>query len=276
MRDQGKVSMIKCLVFTKERPLQFDAFLESLIFCSGIDESHIHVIAPDERYYKKLLQAYPASNWYFESWFGGSFAEALKWVVFSRLSESDYLLFGCDDIVYTHLFNLRTVELLMRTLAPANLLGFSLRLGTNIQGCDAIPEENPIYRTWHWRRKPGHFGYPFELMATVYPVRLIREIISTLREIKVPNHLEVGGIQYCRAHADATHLCMFNTPSYAVAQDVNRVQNYYPNATHGTEEQNPQNLIAAYNRGARLDWSNLFGISPPDAFVGSQYWKIVG
>jgi hypothetical protein len=268
--------MIKCLVFTKERPLQFEAFLNSLIFCSGIDENQIHIIAPDERHYKKLIQAYPGLNWYLETWFGGSFAEALKWVLFNRMTENDSILFGCDDIVYTRMFNLRTVEMLMRTLEPAGSIGFSLRLGTNIKGCDSIAEENSIYRMWRWRGKPGHFGYPFELMASVYPVRLVREIFSALKELKTPNHLELGGVQYCRALKSNTNLCMFNTSSYAVAQDVNCVQTFLPNQTHGTEEHTPENLIAAYERGAKIDWSSLFGISPPDAFVGDKYWKVVG
>jgi hypothetical protein len=267
--------MIKCLAFTKDRPLQFEAFLESFFFCSGMEDNQIHIIAPDDQHYKKLVQTYPGTNWHFENWFGRSFAETLKWVVFNRMTESDYILFACDDMIYTRMFNLRMVEMLLKTLEPANVLGFSLRLGTNIQGCNAIPQNNSLYRMWRWRGKPGHFGYPFELMATVYSVRVVRTIISALNEIKLPNDLEVGGIQYCKAHLGETQLVMFNTPNYAVAQDVNRVQDYYENAIHGTEEQSTENLLAAYNRGAKLDWSNLFSINPPDAFVGNQFWKLI-
>ena len=268
--------MIKCLVFTKDRPLQFEAYLESLFFCSGIEDHQIHIIAPDDQYYKKLVQTYPGANWHFETWFGRSFAETLRWVVFNRMAETDYLLFGCDDVIYTRMFNLRMVEMLLHNLEPANVLGFSLRLGTNIQGCNTIPEDHSLYRMWRWRGKRGHFGYPFELMATVYSVRRVREIINALNEIKLPNDLELGGMKYCRALLGETQLCMFNTPNYAVAQDVNRVQNDYQNTIHGTEEHGAENLIAAYQRGAKLDWSNLFGINPPDAFVGDQYWKLVG
>jgi hypothetical protein len=199
----------------------------------------------------------------------------LKSIAFGKFDEEDLILFGCDDVVYTRVFNLRSVELILRSLLSSQTIGFSLRLGTNIKGCASVPPDNALFRSWRWRGKPLHFGYPFEIMASVYPARLLREIVSSMPDIKTPNHLEIAGLQYCRQQMPDSRLCMFNSHNYAVAQDVNRVQDYYQNEVHGSDEHDAARLLELYRRGGKLDWSNLFGISPADAFVGAQYWKII-
>ncbi len=267
--------MIRCLVFSKDRPMQLEAYLESLAFCSGIDESQIYVIAPTDEHYRTLIASYRGLTWFFESGFGGSFHETLSHVLFKVFSEEDLVLFGCDDVVYIRMFNLTSAELILRSLSSSGVICFSLRLGTNLRGCVSVQVDNPLYRSWRWTGKPLHFGYPFELMASIYPVKLAREISKSVPELKSPNHLEVGGIQFCRERAADSKLCMYNTPSYAVAQDVNRVQSFFPNEVHGSEEHSSRHLLDLYRSGCRLEWSNLFGISPSDAFVGAQYWKIV-
>jgi len=40
--------MVQALVFSKDQPLQLTAYLESLLFCTGLDLDQIHVIIPDE------------------------------------------------------------------------------------------------------------------------------------------------------------------------------------------------------------------------------------
>ena len=267
--------MIKCLVFTKDRPLQFEAYVESLIFCSGIEEGLIHIIAPNDKEYGKLADAYRACQWFFENDFDQSFERTLSHVVARKFAEDDLILFGCDDVIYTRVFNLRSVELILRSLLPSQTIGFSLRLGVNIRGSASIPADNALFRSWRWRGKPLHFGYPFELMASVCPAALVSEILRSMPDIRTPNHLEIAGVQYCRQALPDSQLCMFNSPSYAVAQDVNRVQDFYQNVVHGTEEHSAENLLQLYRRGGKLDWTNLFGINCNDAFVGDQYWKIV-
>jgi hypothetical protein len=69
-------------------------------------------------------------------------------------------------------------------------------------------------------------------------------------------------------------MAMMNTDSYLVAQDVNRVQDFYANSICGTAEQSAEHLRKLFGEGYRLEWQALFGISPSNVFVGNQYWKL--
>lgn len=267
---------LKVLVFSKDRPLQLAAYLESLLFCTGIQLCQLYIVIPGEDDYRPLLWTYARANWLAETWFNG-FDRTWRYFVRCCLKESDCLLFGCDDVVYVRHVNLAAaVEYLS---ARREVLGFSLRLGLNIQQQPiGISPEDKLFYAWEWRHASSHWAYPFELMASMYRGQTIYEVMETaVSEMKCPNHLEAHGVTHCRqAGAAVGNVCAaFHSQSFAVAQDVNRVQNYFPNRVAGGEEHNPALLKDVYRRGGRLDWSALFGIAPPDPFVGAAYWRIL-
>ena len=82
---------------------------------------------------------------------------------------------------------------------------------------------------------------------------------------------------YVRTHLPAVQplMAMFNTASYAVGQDVNRVQNDFPTPIQGSEQQEASFLLEEYRRGRRLDWASLYGLISPDPFVGNRCWRMV-
>ncbi len=136
---------------------------------------------------------------------------------------------------------------------------------------------NGKFVTWQWHGLGGHWGYPFELMASVYKADLVREIIQAHGDkIKSPNYLESFGTQYCWQTKYISHpyLSRFNADGKAVAQDVNRVQSDFPNQFGGGPEQDANYLLEQYKLGKRLNWNKAYGSKNDDVFVGNRYWKI--
>ncbi len=267
------MSVLKAIVFSKDRPLQLQAYLESLFFCTNVQEDQVYIIIPREEEYKKLIEKFPDINWTYEWWFG-SFDRALRFIVDAKIKQDDAVLFGCDDVTYIRMVNLDFIPKLL-IVSENELLGFSLRLGTNIIQKPINQSHDKRFFVWQWRNTPGHWGYPFELMSSVYRGKVVKEIVtSNPDEMKSPNHLESYGVMYCIKNSVPEMVGMLNTNNYAVAQDVNRVQNYFQNKFTGTNEQEIENLKDLFEKGCRLDWTNLFGIVPSDVFVGNRYWRV--
>jgi hypothetical protein len=242
------------------------------LFCSGLDESDITVLAYNYDGYDKLRSEFGRVQWLEEN--GENFGDCLR-RIYAGLPSDHYTLFGCDDVVYIRQFIPKNIYTIMDY--DPTILGFVLRVGTTNKyyaGKGVGP-----YVQWKWFDIYGNgdWGYPFELMASVYKNSLIKEILDTGQLIRNPNDLEafgsthVGRVDKCRG----TRLCMFNTPSYAVAQDVNRVQSLYENKVAGKEEHAADYLVELEKQGKRLDWTRLFNITPDSPFVGKEYWKVI-
>jgi hypothetical protein len=262
--------MIKTIFFTKDRPLQFRAFVESFLFCSGYEETTT-VVVHDGVDYKGIFKKLPRLIEYDDKLEGG-FDKLFRRLV-GRLEDDDLVLFGCDDQVYTRPFNMQIPEDYM--ISRPDVMGFSLRLGLNISHVPQNLSRDRRFFEWNWRGQPSHWGYPFELMGTVYRGSLLKTIIDAQKEpIRCPNFYESFGVQYCFANAVGDKMAMLNTPNYTVAQDVNRVQDFFNNKVQGDASHHVAALKQDYIDGKRLKWENLFKITPSDLFVGHQYWEM--
>ncbi len=267
--------MLKVLAFTKDRPLQFEAYLSSLLTLSDIQPEQISVILPSCGEYTQTIsdERFEGVNWIEESRHGGFDKTFRKWI--KELGEDDLVLFGCDDCVFIRPFVTKPIEEYM-LLSPESI-GFSLRLGQNIEGCP-IDGYSGMIAEYRWEVATSHWSWCFELMSTVYRADLAKEIADTCKqEIKCPNFYESHGVIYCTQYKPnlLPYMGMFNSDSYLVAFDVNRVQDYFENKIQSSQDLNVEHLKDIYNQGRRLYWQNAFNISPKDIFVGDQYWKVI-
>jgi hypothetical protein len=261
---------MRVVVFSKDRPLQLQAYLQSLLTLAAHPSLQIYVISPHSEDYNKLLSEYDwRVAWLIEE--NGFDATIRKFS--ESLYDDDIILFGCDDVNYIRPVNLGVITNIMQI---PNILGFSLRLGKNILNRPEQINDSKVFFEWEWTGKPSHWGYPFELMASAYRGSLIKEIINDNKsQMQCPNHLESHGVNYCiNNKRDQPYMAMFNTPNYAVAQDVNRVQHHFQNKYDGGEEHDAEYLKTLFRQRKKLDWENLFGIVPNEPFVGRNYWKI--
>jgi hypothetical protein len=267
--------MIKVLCFSKDRPLQLQAYLDSLLVLGGINiwRDKVTVLVADKTPYQHMFgKQYPdCVEWIDEQ---GNFDYAMRQYA-ETLKDTDTVLFGCDDVVWIRPTNLQAIPAFLEV--AKDIIGFSFRLGKNISQKPTQVNKDKVFYQWSWLNQPSHWGYPFELMASVYRGSMIKEIVNANKtQMQCPNHLESFGVTYCINNKREQHpyMTMFNTPNYAVAQDVNRVQHHFQNKYDGTEEHSVENLKTLFEQGKEIDWSNLFGIVPSEPFCGKNYWKI--
>jgi hypothetical protein len=264
--------MIKALIFSKDRPLQLHAYLDSLFGLTNIRQEQVSIIVPSLDDYMAVSKEFPEVVWINEKVIGG-FDLSLREYVNSDLNDDDILLFGCDDVVYIRPCSLAYIP---KILENKDYLGFSLRLGKNIVPRPLSRGTGMVF-SWPWAGFGSHWGYPFELMASCYRGSLVKEIVNSNKgQMHCPNHLESYGVTYCINKKGSVHpeMAMFNSPNYAVAMDVNRVQHHFQNKFTGSEMQDVEYLKKIFREGKRLDWTELFGIQPQDCFVGNLYWKV--
>ena len=174
MDNQNDSQSISCLCFSKDRPLQCEGFIQSLKANASVPVKLSILYATKNESYQKaydLLQdLYPDVDFIKEE---NLRRHVTKWV---KNNPNNYLMFGCDDVVYKKCFNTETI--VKAFSENSNLQGFSLRLGNDIyySAMHLCIAKRPIfikkspYLLWDWREKSSNhdWAFPFELNCTVY------------------------------------------------------------------------------------------------------------
>lgn len=264
---------MKIIAFSKDRPMQLQATLESFKFCTNVNYEYdsLKTIIPKETS-EYLSVTYEAEHFdTVEEVDYNSFDETLRTSL--RGIGGDYVLFLCDDCLYTRFVSFEPALDYLRK--NQDVLGFSLRLGTNINYRPPNVSTDSRFYKWGWTNASGHWGYPFEVMSTLYRGALVKEFLDQDKTIlRNPNDFEARCSTYCSQTRKQPFMACFNTPSYVVAADINRVQDYYPNKFNGGPEHSAENLLKLYREGKRFDWSGYFNRTPCDPFMGSSHFKL--
>lgn len=275
--------MIKCIVFSKDRPLQLQAYLDSLLYYTNINRDCVFVLYKNEgNHYEILKEKYNGVNFFDEKhidytvWKEHTFNEVLKSTFFYDINcDEDAILFGCDDCVFIDHVNLDSAEKFLNE--NTDVLCVSLRLGLNIRDIapPVVCEDIRFYK-WYWPNSHSHWGYPFELMGTIYRASFVKEILNAdHKPFRCPNDLESFGVMYAMKNCRYPFMSMFNHNNLLVAMDVNRCQDYFQNKYDGGSEHTIKHLKKLFKEGKVIDWINLNQISPPNVFVGRKYWRII-
>jgi hypothetical protein len=288
------------LVFSRDRPLQLDAYIASLLANSDVCQEQISVIHVEDQSYDNLWRDWPGVVAVPEH---GGFHNTLATLVDS-LDDAVPVFWGCDDVVYFRRFSLRTIATVLAE--RQDITGITVRLGTNVRGSSQVISGGPEQLaagidgySWLTDDCRGHFGYPFELMATAYRAGLVKRILDAGWTFRGPNDFEAIGMKMLQAgrvgfwrrlnrrlrgkppvpgsevHLEKCRLAMFDQPGCCAAQDVNRVQEVASNPVRGDAGQDSEQLKQLYAEGWRLDWKAMDGIAPDDCFIGNDYWRLL-
>lgn len=272
--------MLSVVVFSKDRPLQLQAYLESLLYYSDISENCIYILykATETISYQALISQYPDVNWISESNFCNDLLKIL-W------QAENYILWGCDDVFYKSAFQISTcIEALSK---DEELFGFSLRLGRNIQpnpGNEQV--ERGSYLVWDWTKvdlshplypqEVWDWGYPWELSGSIYRKSDIYDFLKLVNEPKNPNYLEGDLANIFRRSnllQKRKYLACFPL-SKCLTLTVNRVQHTHPNAFDAAKNTNPNQLYKYLTLGYKLNWSKFRNCNNPVIHVDSEYFDI--
>ena len=284
------------IVFSKDRPLQLHGYLASLQHNTGVADEQIAVVYVDDPSYRPLIDEKPRLRWAPEK---GGFHATLAGLI-DAMDDDELVLFGCDDVVYFRQADLAAAAHVLH--ADATITGFSLRLGSNVPGFEAIKAEGKRdggLIVWTTDGHSGHWNYPFEVMGSIFRAGLVKQILEVGGPFRGPNDFEGVGMRLCcaprvpwqrvlsrklrgkppikgdRQRVAFGKLAMFDRPNCCAAQDVNLVQSQVANQTHGSDEHDIDTLKEKFLAGYRFDWRSMQGITPNDCFIGDRYWKLV-
>ena len=302
--------LITNIVFTKNRPLQLDAYLESLYRYFPAERIQTHIIYKPELFseeYESLFKKYPDCVITRENDFH------MDCVKIINQADTKYILFGIDDVVF---FDSVDLDLIDQTFDEhqKDILGFTLRFGSeflknsNDQINDFTVKNQQVYRlNWKNGQNP-HARYPFELCCTIYPTEIVKRIISSVTNnnlvikkifspdsplIKVlkktkfarkilksfgyffsPNTLESWPCRWCQNNSSQLPLFTYFQKLCATAIQVNMVNTSTKNTFDGSDKHTVETLNDKYKQGYRFDISFITPNNPPPLSCGQQYFKL--
>ncbi|MHC4657561.1 MAG: hypothetical protein ACYS83_00075 [Planctomycetota bacterium] len=305
------MKMISNIVFTKNRPLQLEAYLESLRRCfpSGLVQTYIlYKVELFQQEYEQVFRNYADCTVIRENDFLSDFLRFLK------EADTKYVLFGVDDVVYFDFVDFALIDEMFDKY-PDEVFGFSLRFGKEAikNGNDPISEAviagQTVYRIdWTQGRTPTT-QYPFELCATIYPTNLVKRVIGSLQNnntvikklfspnsalIKAlgkvistrsilkslgyfysPNTLESWNCRWCQNHSEQLPGFLYFQKQCASAIQVNMVNTSTANETDGAAEYTVEALADKYRQGYRLNTDSIAKKRPAGTHCGVEYFELI-
>jgi hypothetical protein len=161
--------MTAAIIFSKNRAMQLDALLRSiLLHVPWLNFRDVHILHTAEpsysQAYAELCGQWPKANWHEQRDFDVDVRLLVK-----TIERAQICFLVDDDLFYGE--------------APEPKfeggISFSFRLGKNITACYNKPEE-PL----------ADFTYLFSLDGNVYPVGLVRSWLDSVPAFATPNHME--------------------------------------------------------------------------------------
>ena len=302
--------IISNIVFTKNRPLQLEAYLESLYENFPRQLIQTYIIYKVELFgdeYEAVFQRFPACVVVREGDFHSDFMGILNQV------DTKYILFGIDDVVY---FDRIDFDMIDETFATyrEDIFGFSFRFGkaTIEKGGDSIHQKTAAGQTLYaidWTKGQTPITrYPFELCATVYSTALVKtifgsvvngnpfikwlflpssafmkamgKITSTRSLLKSfgyfynPNTLESWNCRWCQGNSQKVPNWIFFQTLCASALQVNMVNVTRRKEFEGSNEHTVEALAQRFKQGYRLDIDFVSRNRPPGIHGGLEHFKL--
>ena len=244
--------MIRCIVFSRDRAMQVDALLNSIVrvIPRRFDEVHVLYKATSdlhERAYELALTDSWArmgarEHWRPERDFRGDLLELAE--------QGEALAFHCDDDYWYRPPPL-TVPLWPR--ADADELTVSYRLGFNTIRCQPlgdVPQAPPDSTRYVWQDAELDYAYPYSLDGHVFDGDRLRARLEAL-SFDCPNELEHALHVSADPERDGRYLVM-GEHSSVVSVPLNRVNERHPNPAGDDPAWHPDALAARYLAGDRL------------------------
>jgi len=244
------------VVFSKDRALQLDATLNSIVSnCLDIERLRICVIYKTssqlhKKQYDTLIEEHKEVRFVEENSFKGDLIR----IVLGSLQGC--VMFVTDDTIFTRNFSVKEI---VDTLSDnETCIGFSLRLGGNTTYCymqdknQNIPEMefiNDRILKYNWVGKEGDFGYPLELSSSVYGIPAIM-VLLTSKGYTNPNSLETAMYQSLAYYTKTSPDILCYKVSVAFSNPCNIVQDKKTNR-HGNID--AEQLARDFSAGDRID-----------------------
>lgn len=266
--DSVRQDQISIIVFSKGRPMQMHAYLESLFLFSDAKQEMVTVLycETEQIRYEKLMRNFPQVMWIKES----KFETNLKQIISDA---GEYIMFGCDDVVFTRKFSLEKASAYLRD--HTQVFGYSMRLGDNIKPAPENLSSDDTVLEWKWDCAYQHYNYPWELDCTLYRREdVVRMTMEEKTAIKNPNYYEAMITPDNRKERiTRPHLAANKQSGCAIVITVNRVQETHQNGFDDSMLTDIYSLDKLYNdEDNTLDIERIAARDNSVVHVGAEYF----
>ncbi len=254
------------LIFSKDRAMQLHAVLESLnLHCRDSDAMTLHVLyrissTAHRRQYARLKDDFANVVFIEEADFRSQ--------VLDIVGSCRHILFLVDDNIFTHDFTL--AEVTSALADNPDSLGFSLRLGTNINYSymkDAHVAQ-PLFESvsaevvkFDWTEAAYDFGYPLELSSSVYRTADILPLIGQV-SFSNPNTFEGMMAVNAAIFGRLQNRLLSFRQSVTFCNPLNLVQDVCDNRVSVDQQYSARHLSEMFGRDIRIDVARLAGLVP--------------
>lgn len=253
---------LSAIIFSKNRPLQLFACLESLLTKSNIDPSKVSVIYKADHDY--IVPYFEVQSEIIQRFGGVTFIPEFDFrqQTLDLLNQSEnYAVFFTDDDVFKSQVDLEHCLSFMN-LNPA-VFCFSLRLGKHLKYCYSTqsPQDVPNgftkepFFVWNWKGTSWDWNYPLSVDGHIFRKG---DILTAANGTmwKSPNTFE-GAMSHLHPQIPHPQMACFTT-SKVFNIPHNRVQNEVQNVHEGGSE---NDLLNAWTQGKKIDISTFQNIS---------------
>jgi hypothetical protein len=258
------------IFLSKDRPLQLQGCLESLMHHSGIPRENIVVLFKQTGniYYDLLFKRYPEIQWVPEKNFSHDIRALFE-------VSQDYIFMCCDDMIFTEPFDLgRCIEVLDQN---PDIFNFTLRVGLNVTPLPEDLVEYDDWLKWKWFNPVAvRWHYPWSVPSSVYRksevLRLTQPFVFAITN---PNFLESTVAQYLQNYPDKAPASLAGfRHSKVIATHVNRVQDTHCNEYDTSGNTETEELYRLFLGGHCLNWEKVANIDNPDFNLGGEYFSL--
>ena len=240
------------IVFSKDRPLQLDAYLKSFRHnCLG-DVEPVVVLKEWTPEYEQVRDENPRVHWLKEMTFDETFRRLIKKPPFG-----DFILqINVDDCVWTNPWCPAVCEDMMKQFSDIDMI--DLRHGY-------------VDHSQRWITGftgDVHRDYPFNISGAIHRMSDIRTMLESKNPFEVPNDIECRGVL---EFGPRRNLAAITSKGCNIAQDVNVVQDKYRNGCNGNKS--VEDCLRWYREGKRIDWKSVQGRE--GILVGEEGWKLI-
>ena len=303
--------LISNIVFTKNRPLQLEGYLESLYRHFPAEKIQTYIIYKPELFseeYKSLFKKYPDCRVVRENDFH---TDCLSIIT---QADTKYILFGIDDVIY---FDSVDIDLIKKCFDDFSddIFGFSLRfspesLKETEETINNISIGRQTVYNLNWKKGcTSKTRYPFELCATIYPAELVKKIINgtmnsnpmirkifspgtplikALKRTKFarktlkafgyffsPNTLESWNCRWCQQNSDKLPSSIYFQKNCACAIQVNMVNTTTKDFFDGHEDLTVETLNQKYKQGYRFDLDFVVKNRPVETHGEQEFFRLI-
>lgn len=248
------------IIFTKDRPMQCEALLESLRLVTGLTGVYALCATSNDKFdegYRLVQKKYPTVRFIKQdrTLNRRDFMPLLR-NIFEHIT-AQYIMFAVDDMI---VINEVDIPLCIALMEQTHAYGCYLRLGQDIDYCYAYKAPMPIpelrdvssgFYTWHLTSGSKCWGYPHTVDMTIYPRATLQNALKLA--VMSPNTFEAWWANQ-GIPQDARGMCyefshVINIPLNLVQQDyANNCSNRY-----STEQ-----LLKLFFEGWRIDVEKLY------------------